>query len=184
MRIIERIEKDLDIDNQRFADLLLLVFLVSAIGGWIYEMLFYRIDVGKFIDRGQGIGPWLPIYGFGGVAIFLLAYKFRENKLKVFAISGMLSGIVEYMTGWFLYTFLDGMRLWDYNSEIWNFGNINGFICLRSILVFAFAGMFVIYGLVPMLKKAVIMADRQMLNIFSFGMFIIFVFDILFGYFL
>ena len=35
------------------------IFLLVVLGamiGWVYEMLFYRIDQGHFIRRGQG-GP-------------------------------------------------------------------------------------------------------------------------------
>ena len=44
-------------------------------------------------------------------------------------------------------------RLWDYNVEIWNWGNIGGYICARSILFFGASGLFLIYFLVPKVKK-------------------------------
>ena len=125
-----------DIDN---LCCLALLFAGGGIVGWIYEMLFYRINDGMFVQRGQGLGPWLPIYGFGSVFICLLAVRFEKSKIAVFLVSALVSGVVEYLTGWVFYTFFDGLRLWDYNTEIWNWGNINGYICLRSILLFAFA---------------------------------------------
>ena len=132
---------------------LALIFTVFGIVGWVYEMLFYRINDGMFVERGQGLGPWLPIYGFGAVFICLFAIRFRKSMPAVFLMSALVSGVVEYLTGWVLYTFFDGLRLWDYNTEIWNWGNINGYICLRSILLFAFAGVFLIYAALPMIGR-------------------------------
>lgn len=48
----------------------------------------------------------------------------------------LLSFILEYATGYVLYEYFGGLRLWDYNTEIWNWGNINGYVCVRSILFF------------------------------------------------
>lgn len=130
---------------------LALIFWSFGIVGWIYEMLFYRINDGMFVERGQGLGPWLPIYGFGAVFICILAARFKKSVIAVFLVSALVSGAVEYLTGWVLYRFFDGLRLWDYNTEIWNWGNINGYICLRSILLFAFSGVITIYAVVPLI---------------------------------
>ena len=54
-----------DIDN---ICCLCMIFVGGGIVGWIYEMLFYRINDGEFVHRGQGILPWLPIYAFGSVS--------------------------------------------------------------------------------------------------------------------
>lgn len=147
---------ELDLKDLRNSDTiccLALIFWVFGIVGWIYEMLFYRLNDGMFVQRGQGLGPWLPIYGFGAVFICLFAIRFKKSMPAVFLMSALVSAVVEYLTGWVLYTFFDGLRLWDYNTEIWNWGNINGYICLRSILLFAFSGVFLIYAAVPMAER-------------------------------
>lgn len=142
-----------DLRNIDTISCLALIFTLFGIVGWVYEMLFYRINDGMFIERGQGLGPWIPIYGFGSVLICLFALRFKKSVPAVFFMSALVSGVVEYATGWFLYTFFDGLRLWDYNTEIWNWGNINGYICLRSILLFAFSGVFIIYVALPLIEK-------------------------------
>ena len=48
----------------------------------------------------------------------------------VFLISLISTGVLEYVTGLVIYEFFNGLRLWDYNTEILNFGNIGGFILL------------------------------------------------------
>ena len=168
-----------DIDNLCCLGLL---FVGGGIAGWIYEMLFYRINDGMFVERGQGIGPWLPIYAFGSVFICLIAVHFQRSKAAVFLVSALVSGVLEYATGWVLYTFLDGLRLWDYNTEIWNWGNIGGYICLRSILLFAFAGVFLIYIAIPAIEW---MADRipvKAFRVISFVPAVLFLIDIVGGY--
>ena len=90
---------------------LALLFAGGGIVGWIYEMLFYRINDGMFVQRGQGLGPWLPIYGFGSVFICLLAVRFEKSKIAVFLVSALVSGVLEYATGWVLYNLLGGLRI-------------------------------------------------------------------------
>ena len=131
-------------------NLLILIMVCSGVFGFIYELLFYRIDTGRFIKRGSSYGPWIPIYVFGGAAYTLLVYPFKANPLLVFIMCVVVSGIMEYMTGWVLYEKFN-TRLWDYNTEIWNWGNINGYICLRSVLFFGISGMLLVYVVVPML---------------------------------
>ena len=78
---------------------LALLFAGGGIAGWIYEMLFYRINDGMFVHRGQGLGPWLPIYGFGSVFICIIAEYFRRSKVLVFLVSAAVSGVLESPVG-------------------------------------------------------------------------------------
>ena len=71
-------------EKLKFAFIIIFVFVVACIIGWCYEILFYRIDRGMFIKRGQGIGPFLPIYGFGALAIDVVCSKFKKNPVFVF----------------------------------------------------------------------------------------------------
>ena len=145
------IEKEYKFDKWTIAMILLLVVVFSAIFGFIYEELFYRIDLGHFVKRGTTFGPWIPIYGFGGLFIIIIAYHFRKKPILVLLLSALVSGTLEFLTGYILYTY-QGLRLWDYNTEIWNWGNIGGYICFRSVLFFGVSGLFLIYLVIPILK--------------------------------
>lgn len=140
--------------NKRNISLVFLIMIISGIFGFIYETIFYRIDLGYFVKRGSTFGPWIPIYAFGGVLITLTTYKFKKKPLLVFIISSIVTGLLEYLTGYILYEYFN-LRLWDYNKEIWNFGNINGYICLRSIIFFGLSSLFLVYILIPNLKKLI-----------------------------
>ncbi len=128
--------------------ILLMVFVLGGIFGFIYEEFFYRIDLGYFVKRGTTFGPWIPIYGFGAVLIILAINREKQHPVKVFLIAAGVSGVLEYFTGYFLLHFL-GVRLWDYNTEIWNWMNVGGFICLRSVGFFGISAILLRYVIYP-----------------------------------
>ena len=171
-----------DFDRKTMALVLLLLFVVGAVSGWLYEMGFYRIDLGQFVKRGHGIGPWLPIYGFGSVLILLTTFRLRKHPLAVFGMAGLASGVLEFGTGWVLYHFWDGLRLWDYNTEIWNWGNIGGYVCLRSVLFFALAGLLLVYVIFPVLCNLAERLPRWAMAIISLVPFGLFLSDFTTGY--
>lgn len=129
---------------------LFLVFVIGGIFGFLYEELFYLIDLGYLVKRGTTFGPWIPIYGFGAVLIVLTANRLRRKPIAVFVVSALVCGGLEYLTG-FVLLHAGGVRLWDYNTEIWNWGNIGGFICARSVLVFGISALFLLYAVFPLI---------------------------------
>ena len=141
-----------NINYKDIISILILIMVLGGIFGFIYETIFYRIDLGYFVKRGSTYGPWIPIYSFGSLFIVLFTYKLKKYPYIVFFINMFITGILEYLTGYILFEFFN-KRLWDYNTEILNFGNINGYICLRSVLFFGLSSLFLIYILVPLLIK-------------------------------
>lgn len=150
------------------------IFVISGIIGFIYEELFYKLDLGHFVKRGITFGPWIPIYAFGGIFIILLTYKYKDKPLIIFLLSFLVTGILEYTTGFILNNFWN-IRLWDYNNEILNFGNVNGYVCLRSVLLFGIAGVFLVKLIVPFLQK---FNKSTVYKILSYILFSTFIFDI------
>lgn len=130
----------------------LLVFTIGGIFGFIYEELFYLIDLGYLVKRGITFGPWIPIYGFGAVLIVLTTNRLRRYPAAVFAVSALVCGALEYITGYVLFH-VGGIRLWDYNTEIWNWGNIGGYICARSVLFFGMSALFLLYVILPLILR-------------------------------
>lgn len=155
-----------------------LTFFVGGVVGFIYETIFYLIDLGYLVKRGSTFGPWIPIYGFGAVFILILLYKYKKNPFKVFLYSCLVAGILEFLTGYILDIYFN-TRLWNYYEEILNFGNIGGYVCLRSILLFGFAGCFLTYSLVPLFLKIKSKLNVKVFNVLCFSLAFIFFFDIL-----
>ena len=50
------------------------------------------------INRGLLLGPWLPIYGTGGVLILMLLKRWRSQPLITMGLIMLLCGTVEYIT--------------------------------------------------------------------------------------
>lgn len=135
----------------------------------------------QFYYRGGNFLPWINIYAIGSMFIYFLTYKKRKNPFFVFFVSLITCGILEYVAGWFMYEFWDGLRCWDYSSEIWNFGNINGFICLRSVLFFGICSLLLMYVIVPFCFYLAKKMNRKLFLTISFTLCFIFLFDELYN---
>ena len=173
------IEKDTKLTRKEFIIIFCLTGVISGIFGWTYEVLFYYLNSGfKVIYmRGGNYLPWINIYMFGAYLIALLTYKKRKSPIKVLLISMISTGILEYISGYILYGKLGWIKCWDYNKEILNFGNINGYVCLRSITVFGICGIILIYGILPLLFKLVKKVKVKILLPISIIIFSIFMID-------
>lgn len=132
-------------------DLLIKIFVVGGIFGFVYEEIFYYFDLGKFVKRGITFGPWIPIYAIGAVLIYLSCYRIKDKPLYIFLVGTIVSGILEFIVGYLLFH-IGNIRLWDYSNEILNFGNIGGYVCLRSILFFGISGLFLFFIVAPILE--------------------------------
>lgn len=163
-------------NKEKINTLLPLIIVLSGIFGFIYETIFYKIDLGYFVKRGTTFGPWIPIYGFGGLFIAMLTYKYKNKPWLVFVLCTIICGVLEFFTGYFLFHFKN-IRLWDYNTEIWNFGNIGGYICLRSILFFGISGLFLIYVIIPTLNKIKNKFSKKSFNLISYTLCTLFILD-------
>ena len=135
------------------------LFFVFCFIGWSWEVMLHLVEDGVFVNRGVNHGPWLPIYGSGGVLILLFLYRFRKN-VGLEAISALvLCGTVEYFTHWFLEV-TKGTKWWDYSGY---FININGRICAEGLLVFMLGGLAIVYILAPKIDNLVRKANRKIL---------------------
>lgn len=166
------------LDKWQIIGILCLVFVISGVFGWIYEFIFYFFNGGmeKFYWRGGNFLPFINIYATGAIMICILSYKFRKNPFLVFIIAFVSTGILEYFSGLVIYEFF-GLRFWDYNTEILNFGNINGYVCLRSVSFFGLSALLLMYLIVPFciwLSKSI---DKKKFLIISISIFSIFLFD-------
>ena len=54
--------------NYSFLSIVQLFYTYSLVG-WIWEVSYHLVKDHLFFNRGFPYGPWLPIYGFGGVFI-------------------------------------------------------------------------------------------------------------------
>lgn len=124
------------------------LFCVASISGWIGEVLFRSLYSGYLVIPGFLNGPWCPIYGFGVIGAMHLC-KSRSISLtfiKLFAGSTLL----EWLTS-VLFQLSTGRLLWDYTMMPFSIGpRIN----LIFSLVWGLLGIFLLYVIIPKVKKA------------------------------
>ena len=170
------------LDKWQLLGVLCLVFVISGIFGWIYEFFFYFFNGGmeKFYWRGGNFLPFINIYATGSIMIFILAYRFRKNPFLVFLIAFFSTGILEYFSGLVIYEFF-GLRFWDYNTEILNFGNIGGYVCLRSVSFFGLSALLLMYLIIPFCIYLSTHVSKKKFLIISITIFSIFMFDELYN---
>ena len=175
-----------ELNKKQLITIICLIFVVSGLIGWIYEFLFYYANshFQTFYYRGVNFLPWINIYMYGSFLILLTTNRFKKKPILVFLISMLVTGILEYLSGYVLYGVLGWTKSWDYNQEILNFGNINGYVCLRSVLVFGMAGLTLVYFIVPMLVKLVKTKNIKPLFIISIVLVSIILFDEIYNLFL
>lgn len=151
MKYKDYLEKNHSFDKKTMLGIFCMIIVIGGVFGFLYEYLFYFFNGGmkEFYYRGGNFLPWINIYATGSVMIYILTYKYRKNPLKVFLISVISTGLLEYFSGLGIYIIGDGLRYWDYNTEILNFGNINGFVCLRSVMFFGLSALLLMYVIVP-----------------------------------
>lgn len=125
----------------------ILLFFIYSILGWFIEVvrLYLNPKIRRLINRGFLIGPYLPIYGFGVLAITILLGKYENDIPALFWLSMITCGIIEYITSYIMEKLFNA-RWWDYSKRKFN---INGRICLETLLPFGIAGVLVISFLNP-----------------------------------
>lgn len=86
-----------------------------------------------FVNRGNLYGPWLIVYGIGGLFIYYVMFKFYSSSLLLLFILGIGGcGLIEYFIS-FIEEKIWKKRWWDYSNK---FLNINGRVCFVSLLFF------------------------------------------------
>lgn len=129
---------------------MIMLFFIFALIGWLWEVSLHLVSDGEFVNRGVLHGPWLPIYGTGGVLILVVLNKLRSKPLAEFCATIVLCGCVEYFTAWYLEATHDGQKWWDYSGY---FLNLHGRICAEGLLVFGLGGMAIVYVAAPFLDN-------------------------------
>lgn len=137
---------------------LIMMFFIFCFVGWVWEVGLAFISEDMFVNRGTLHGPWLPIYGTGGVIILVLLKK----PALEFVAAMVLCGCLEYFSSWYLEMTHDGQRWWDYTGY---FLNINGRICAEGLLTFGLGGLTIVYLLAPALDNLLSRIDARKLGI-------------------
>lgn len=118
-----------------------LLFLTYAFLGWCMEVTCKLIQFKRFINRGFLVGPYCPIYGWGALAITLLLQRYTNDSIVLFVMAVIVCSFIEYFTSYFMEKKYHA-RWWDYSNKKFN---INGRICLDTMIPFGILGLFIMY---------------------------------------
>lgn len=150
-----------------------LLFIAYSFLGWLIEVIGKLIQLKKFINRGFLIGPYCPIYGYGAILITFLLKKYTEDPITLFFMAILLCGTLEYLTSYFMEKIYHA-RWWDYSQRKFN---INGRVCLNTIIPFGLLGMFIIYISNPFFIDKIQMLPEIWLNILFWVLLVIYITD-------
>ncbi len=134
-------------DKYKVTDFIVMFFAFCLVG-WLWEVGLHVVRDHAFVNRGMMYGPWIPIYGFGGVFIIFFLNRFKNNKIKLIIFTMILCGILEYLTS-FVLDYAMNASYWDYKDLSFN---LNGRICLAGLAAFAAGGFAGIYVIGPAIK--------------------------------
>ena len=144
---------------------LLFLFFVGSLLGWVIELFFRRFcspkgrTTKKWVNPGFLVGPYLPLYGSGLCVLYMLAsinLSFLDEhpiieKIVLFVFMAVAMTVIEYITG---LIFIKGMnvKLWDYTDR---WGNIQGIICPKFSFFWALLSAIYFFLIHPAISDGV-----------------------------
>ena len=127
------------------------IFLIGSILGYGIEMIVGLVQNGHFVSR-QGLlfGPFIQVYGVGLVVYYLVISNMKKKSyIKIFFITMLLGGIVEYLFSYFQETWF-GTISWDYSNLLFN---IHGRTSLLHCLYWGIGGVLFVKFILPLIHK-------------------------------
>ena len=149
------------------------LFMIYSFLGWLMEVLVTFYHKKKFVDRGFLIGPYCPIYGYGCLLIIILLKNNLDDPVALFLKAILICSLLEYFTSYFMEKLFHA-RWWDYSHKKFN---INGRICLETMLPFGILGCFVMYIINPFLEAKLDLLPSLALKILAILLVIIYLVD-------
>ena len=139
------------LDKGQQVGVLLLIIVISGFVGWLWEFLIAEFKGGfqNLYVNGGNILPWMNLYAYGAVVLLLTSYRLRKHPWAVFASGAIVTGLLEWLAGWLVYTVGNGTRYWDYSESWIGVGHINGFVCPASACAFGLGALLLVYFILP-----------------------------------
>lgn len=154
----------------------LFMFFIFTMIGWVHETTVESLYHKKFVNRGSLHGPYIPIYGFGGCVLILVACPFRDNGFFAFLSGLICCTVLEYFTGWLMET-LFHRQFWDYSMMKLTYKNR---ISLLSSLCWGFMSLLMVYVLFPFMQWLCGQIGSTVMIIFDCVMMTVMTVDIIF----
>jgi len=147
-------------------------FALYSFAGWLIEIVYRSWTQKKLVNPGFLFGPFVPLYGTGAIAVFILYdYISKINIALQFIIYLIVLSGIEYITGE-IFERVYGLKLWDYSNSRFN---INGKISVPFSIVWALLALVMINYIHPVITKYIYIIDIATAKIGSiiFGVYFI-----------
>lgn len=139
------------------------LFLIFGFIGWIFETTAVYLTHNTLTNRGflfiteiallngriiWGL-PFIDMYGYGGILIVMFFSKLKDRPFSLFFLGAVSMTIFELIGGIWCRKVLRH-DFWDYSN---NFLNYNGYICLKSSIMWGILSILCIQLFVPLITK-------------------------------
>lgn len=153
----------------------LCIFFIYSFLGWVMETVNGFILTKKLVNRGFLIGPYCPVYGTGVCLLTALLSDYVDDIPIMFFMSMLICGILEYFTSYIMEKIFKA-RWWDYSKRKFN---INGRICLETLIPFGIAGVVLVKYANPFFLR---LLEFEGLKYILLLILIVFVIDFIFSF--
>ena len=153
---------------------LFIIFMLYSFFGWVQEVIRGIFLDKKVVNRGFFLGPYCPIYGVAAILMIILLERYVYDPVVLFFMSIIMFSVLEYSTSFFMEKLFNA-RWWDYSRRRFN---INGRICLETMIPFGIAGLLAMYIVNPILKNCLDKTPYTILLVISIILLVIFTVDI------
>lgn len=153
----------------------LCIFFIYSFLGWVMETVNGFILTKKLVNRGFLIGPYCPVYGTGVCLLTALLSDYVDDIPIMFFMSMLICGTLEYFTSYIMEKIFKA-RWWDYSKRKFN---INGRICLETLIPFGIAGVVLVKYANPFFLR---LLEFEGLKYILLLILIVFVIDFIFSF--
>ena len=167
---------------------LFILFMIYSFFGYLYEILYETfLEHWTYMPREFFRGPICPIYGIGGIIIFLVFRKLIESKninlivkaLIIFLGTFFISSIIEYIASYILEMFTCSWPWQSYVDYPLNFG---GRVALPTSIKFGVLGVVFVLLLNDLKNKFFdFLESKNLIYKVALVLLVIFVLDFMFA---
>ena len=142
-----------------------MIFALISFFGWVGEEI-YAIFIAKTkTNRGYLVGPFCPVYGFGGLILLFILHFFGDNVIVLFIACIFSFAFIEYFGSLFLEKVFN-IKLWNYDHKEFKY-NIQGRIALETLIPFGVIGTLAYLYIYPFFYNLINSMEPTILYILS-----------------
>ena len=180
-KITNEIQKSKNDKKISFTEMIY-IFTLCSILGYLIEVGYVFLAVGRVVSRGMLYGPYCPIYGFGGIILYLLFYNLKRDKKYIpyaFFTASIVLGAFELICG-LIFKYVFGIEMWNYSGK---FLNILNYTTVPILSGWGILGTLYVFFIHPVLLKIIGIIPKNFSKRLSHIILLVFLSDFVFSIF-